>query len=45
MAELKTDMTAESISDVVEQAVEWTGMKNVSVEDRSRLDPSYSQRC
>jgi len=35
--ELKTDMTAESISDVVEQAVEWTGMKNVPVEDRSRL--------
>ena len=30
-------MTAESISDVVEQAVEWTGMKNVPVEDRSRL--------
>ncbi len=35
--ELKTDMTAESISDVVEQAVEWTGLKNVPVEDRSRL--------
>jgi putative transposase len=35
--ELKTDMTAESISDVGEQAVEWTGMKNVPVEDRSRL--------
>ena len=35
--ELKTDMTAESISDVVEQAVEWTGMKNVPLEDRSRL--------
>jgi putative transposase len=35
--ELKTDMTAQSISDVVEQAVEWTGMKNVPVEDRSRL--------
>ena len=35
--ELKTDMTSESISDVVEQAVEWTGMKNVPVEDRSRL--------
>ena len=30
-------MTAESISDVVEQAVEWTGMKNVPVEDRARL--------
>ncbi len=35
--ELKTDMTAESISEVVEQAVEWTGMKNVPVEDRTRL--------
>ena len=35
--EVKTDMTAESISDVVERAVEWTGMKNVPVEDRSRL--------
>lgn len=35
--ELKTDMTSESISDVVEQAVEWTGMKDVPVEDRSRL--------
>ena len=33
--ELKTDMTADSISDVVEQAVEWTGMKNVPVEDRT----------
>src|SRR5713226_9742271 len=31
--EVKTDMTAESISDVVE----WTGMKNVPIEDRSRL--------
>jgi putative transposase len=30
-------MTSESISEVVEQAVEWTGMKNVPVEDRSRL--------
>ncbi len=30
-------MAAESISDVVEQAVGWTGMKNVPVEDRSRL--------
>lgn len=30
-------MTAESISDLVEQAVEWTVMKNVPVEDRSRL--------
>ncbi len=35
--ELKTDMTAASISEVVEGAVEWTGMKNVPVEDRTRL--------
>ena len=38
--ELKTDMTADSISDVVEQAVELTGMKNVPVEDRSRASLS-----
>jgi len=35
--ELKTDMTADSISDVVQQAVEWTGMNDVPMEDRSRL--------
>lgn len=35
--ELKTDMTAASISDVVQQAVEWTGMDDVPVHDRSRL--------
>jgi transposase InsO family protein len=35
--ELKTDMTAESISEVVEQVVEYTGMKNVPAGDRSRL--------
>ena len=35
--ELKTDMTSASISEVVEQAVEFTGMKNVPVEDRTRL--------
>jgi hypothetical protein len=34
--ELKTDMTSASISEVVEQAVEFTGMKNVPV-DRMRL--------
>src|SRR5271169_4089531 len=35
--ELKTDMTSASISEVVEQAVEWTGMKRVPVESRARL--------
>jgi putative transposase len=35
--ELKTDMTSASISDVVEQAVEWTGMKDLPVEQRPRL--------
>jgi putative transposase len=35
--ELKVDMTAQSISEVVEDAVEWTGMKNVAVGDRARL--------
>ncbi|MBI3668448.1 MAG: transposase family protein [Acidobacteria bacterium] len=42
---LKTDMTAESISEVVEQAVEATGLPDVPVEDRARLltdrGPSY----
>lgn len=35
--DLKLDMTAESISDVVEQAVAFTGMKQVPVEDRTKL--------
>jgi putative transposase len=35
--ELKRDMTSASISEVMERAVEFTGMKNVSVEDRTRL--------
>jgi putative transposase len=35
--ELKKDMTSASISGVVERAVEFTGMKNVSVKDRTRL--------
>jgi putative transposase len=35
--DLKPDMTTASISDVVEQAVAWTGMKQVPVEDRTRL--------
>ena len=35
--ELKSDMTSASISEVVERAVEFTGMKNVPVEDRTRL--------
>ncbi len=35
--ELKMDMTAESISEVVEQAVEAKGQPDVPVEDRARL--------
>jgi putative transposase len=35
--DLKGDMTAQSISEVVQQAVEWTGMAQVPVEDRTRL--------
>jgi putative transposase len=34
---LQTDMTADSISEVVQRAVEWTGMTEVPVKDRSRL--------
>jgi putative transposase len=35
--DLKLDMTAQSISEVVQQAVEWTGMAQVPVEDRTRF--------
>jgi putative transposase len=35
--DLKPDMTAPSISQVVQQAVEWTGMEKVPVEDRTRF--------
>jgi RNA-directed DNA polymerase len=35
--DLKRDMTAQSISEVVQQAVEWTGMVQVPVENRTRL--------
>ena len=35
--DLKGDMTAQSIREVVQQAVEWTGMAQVPVEDRTRL--------
>ena len=35
--DLKTDMTAQSVSAVVQQAVEWTGMEHVPVQDRTRL--------
>ncbi len=35
--DLKADMTAQSISEVVQQAVEWTGMEQVPIEDRTRL--------
>ena len=36
-SDLKPDMTAHSISDVVEQAVAFTGMRQVPVEDRTKL--------
>jgi len=36
-ADLKADMTSGSISDVVEMAVAFTGMRHVPVEDRTRL--------
>ena len=35
--DLEQDMRAESISEVVQQAVEWTGMEQVPVEDRTRF--------
>jgi putative transposase len=35
--DLMLDMTAESIGDVVEQAVAFTGMRNVPVENKTRL--------
>jgi putative transposase len=35
--DLKLDMTAESISEVAQQAVEWTGMEQVPSEDRTRF--------
>jgi len=35
--DLRLDMTAASISDVVEQAVAFTGMRHVPVEDKTRL--------
>ena len=45
----KADMTAQSISEVVQQAVEWTGMEQVPVEDRTRLvsdhGPGYLARA
>jgi len=43
--ELQGNMKAESISEVVEQAIEWTGMKRVPVKLRARMvtdnGPSY----
>ena len=36
-SDLKADMTAESISDVVEAAVAFTGMRRVPIEDRTKL--------
>ena len=36
-SDLKPDMTAHSISDVVEQAVAFTGIRQVPIEDRTQL--------
>ena len=36
-SDLKPDMTSDSISDVVEQAVAFTGMRQVPVEERTKL--------
>ena len=36
-SDLKPDMTADSISDVVEQAITFTGMRQVPIEDRTKL--------
>lgn len=36
-SDLKPDMTASSISDVVEQAVAFSGMRQVPIEDRTKL--------
>jgi len=36
-SDLKPDMSAHSISDVVEQAVAFTGMRHVPVEDRTKF--------
>jgi RNA-directed DNA polymerase len=46
--DLKSDMTCQSISEVIQQAVEWTGLEAVPVEDRTRLltdrGPGYLAR-
>ena len=42
---LKTDMTAASISELVEQAVEWAGMRQVPVEDHTRLVSDNWSSC
>jgi len=47
--DLKLAMPAESIGEVVQQAVEWTGMEQVPIEDRTRLlsdrGPGYLARA
>jgi transposase InsO family protein len=47
--DLKRDMTAESISEVVQEGVEWTGMERVPVQDRTRFlsdrDPGFLARA
>lgn len=47
--DLKPDMTAETFSEVVQKAVEWTGMEQVPIQDRTRLltdrGPGYLARA
>jgi putative transposase len=43
--DLKPDMTAQSISEVVQQAVEWTGREQVPVEDRTRFLSDRGPGC
>jgi putative transposase len=42
---LKTNMTAAPIKEVVKQVVQWTGMRNVPVEDRTRLVSDQGSSC
>jgi putative transposase len=43
-SDLKPDMTAHSISDVVERAVEFTGMRPVPIQDRTKFISDHGSR-